>query len=1177
LLACLAASHPVSADESDARGEVIRGLRSYPEYVDRWAVIVGISKYRDERLNLKYAHRDAQALYELLLKPSGGGFAADHVVKLIDEEATTAEVTRALRTFLKRPAKEDIVLLYFAAHGMPDPERPSNVYLLTHDTDPQDISGTALPMREVQAALRENLLAERVVLLADTCHSAAVGSQPGTRGGDSTAIVNRYLEEVSRTLPGMALMTSAEATEVALEDERWGEGHGVFTHYILQGMRGEADTDRRDGVVTVGELFDYVREQVKESTGNRQHPSIGQAPFDRQLPMAITGGATAHELLRVGAVLHELALKLDDRRRLESARDRFVEAARLARASGQSMPEAQVHLGRALLDLGEPEAAGEAFANALRQEAPNAVAADARFFLALTRIRQEQVEEARATFAEFVSLHADDDRAPSVREFLQQLSRPGARRALLIGVGRFGASENRASLPPLAGPANDVSLMRNLLSKHLGFGVTALVDADATRERILAELERLAQASAPADSVLVYYSGHGFEDNPIVPHDYPAARISAEELDRIFVTVPTRSKTLFLDTHGVSSLLWRARHSRAYALYMGSRPGEAARETRYHGDQYGVFTYHLAQELPRLPTTGLTHEALLSAVEGAMAASASPGEPRQQPTFAGNPNDPVFPEQPLLGFAREAFGVAYRRDWRGLDASAIQSEYELTSRVFPRPWSRLQYAVGRALLGKQRYAAAESALRDAPQWDEAAHPGATVAMAIAGIGQGKRVEGTAALRDALQRPTVRAALTAGPSHLQAALETIARGSGPRALLVGIGRYQNPDIAPNPAIAGNLELFRRLLEERFGFDPRDVTTIENEDATRERILNEIEALAARSRYLPAIFYFVGVGSSPRDEELAIVPYDGRQPGVSDVALSELSQRTEASPGLVSVFDTAFALHRDARAGPSPRGAILFQEYPVTVHTVGAVSLFPAGVLSPDGLSRSVTGRSELDTWGWKPRDFTRELAQALGEAEPGLTYAQLAARTPALFAKGATGREAILGWKDSAASLWDDLARALARSALEEAAALLERHIERRGGIYPEGFANLGVIYAERGDHERAIRSLETALAQGDAAVQRDARLQLGRVLYETRTDLGRAVDLLRMAHHQDSESAAAALYLGQAIRALVEQNLLQVAERALSGYVSLGAPYGQADEVSSFLESRRATSAGESR
>lgn len=74
---------------------------SQASYVDRWAIVIGVSKYKHESLNLRYADRDAEEFYKLLLSPVGGNFKSDHVVKLTNQEATTANVTRALRSFLK--------------------------------------------------------------------------------------------------------------------------------------------------------------------------------------------------------------------------------------------------------------------------------------------------------------------------------------------------------------------------------------------------------------------------------------------------------------------------------------------------------------------------------------------------------------------------------------------------------------------------------------------------------------------------------------------------------------------------------------------------------------------------------------------------------------------------------------------------------------------------------------------------------------------------------------------------------------------------------------------------------------------------------------------------------------------------------------------------------------------
>ena len=283
----------------------------YSQYrdCDRWAVIVGVSKYQYPNLTLRYADRDAEELYKLLLTPNGGGFQSDHICKLTNEQATTGNVTRALRSFLKKPAREDLVLIYFACHGSPDPDRPGNVYLLTYDTDPTDIAGTALPMETIDQALKGNLHSEKVIILADTCHSAAIGGGIGGRRSvvDDSKLMNRFLQDISRSKGGVALLTSAEANEVSFEDAKWGGGHGVFTHYLLEGMRGAADRDG-NGLVTIGELFEYVRDNVQKATDYKQHPSIGTNAYDRKMPVAI---ADIIKLTRTNSEMPES--KLDER------------------------------------------------------------------------------------------------------------------------------------------------------------------------------------------------------------------------------------------------------------------------------------------------------------------------------------------------------------------------------------------------------------------------------------------------------------------------------------------------------------------------------------------------------------------------------------------------------------------------------------------------------------------------------------------------------------------------------------------------------------------------------------------------------------------------------------------------------------------------------------------------
>jgi uncharacterized caspase-like protein len=77
------------ADRGEATDQVpARHLHAAPHalytvHVNRWAIIVGISQYKHERLNLKYAHRDAEELYTLLQTSSGGGFEPERIVSTL--------------------------------------------------------------------------------------------------------------------------------------------------------------------------------------------------------------------------------------------------------------------------------------------------------------------------------------------------------------------------------------------------------------------------------------------------------------------------------------------------------------------------------------------------------------------------------------------------------------------------------------------------------------------------------------------------------------------------------------------------------------------------------------------------------------------------------------------------------------------------------------------------------------------------------------------------------------------------------------------------------------------------------------------------------------------------------------------------------------------------------------
>jgi len=282
-----------------ARGFDVRPVAAEQAYEDpaaawreageRWAVVVGVSTYRDSLIvPLRFADDDARAVYDFLVSEHAGlgGFEPDHVALLLNEDANFRNVRTALFTFLKSATEEDHVFIYFAGHGAPDPDRPDELYLLTYDTEADNISGTGFPMEQVQDAVRRTY-ARDILVVTDACHSAGVGGQVAVRAGGVSNLINAsFLDQLQASTGGIAVFTASEANQYSQEGEEYGGGHGIFTWTMLQALRGAADVDG-DRIVTLGEMMEHTRDRVRRQTRNAQIPTIGQTAFDRALPMAI--------------------------------------------------------------------------------------------------------------------------------------------------------------------------------------------------------------------------------------------------------------------------------------------------------------------------------------------------------------------------------------------------------------------------------------------------------------------------------------------------------------------------------------------------------------------------------------------------------------------------------------------------------------------------------------------------------------------------------------------------------------------------------------------------------------------------------------------------------------------------------------------------------------------------
>jgi WD40 repeat protein/uncharacterized protein YgiM (DUF1202 family) len=242
--------------------------------VDRgkiWAVVIGISQYKMVR-SLKFADQDALGFYNYLV--SQIGVPKEQITLLTNADATLLNLKRVLGTELRRKAGEkDTVIIYYAGHGAPESDATSSdddgleKYLVPYEGDPNDLYATGLPMREVETIL-QRLASERVIFITDSCYSGATAGRTFATASRRAVVSDAFLARLAKA-KGRVVLTASRASEVS--EERDALGHGVFTYYLLEGLRGKADLDG-DGVITIDEIYNYVAQKVPEVTGQNQHP-----------------------------------------------------------------------------------------------------------------------------------------------------------------------------------------------------------------------------------------------------------------------------------------------------------------------------------------------------------------------------------------------------------------------------------------------------------------------------------------------------------------------------------------------------------------------------------------------------------------------------------------------------------------------------------------------------------------------------------------------------------------------------------------------------------------------------------------------------------------------------------------------------------------------------------------
>jgi len=233
-----------------------------------WAVVVGVASY-DHMPVLRYTDDDAYRFYAFLKSLEGGALPDDQVRILIDEEASRENILGTMKEVFGMAGPNDLVIFYFSGHGLNGSFLPIDFDGFNNKIGHDEIAGIFNSCR-----------AKFKLCLADACHS---GSLIAMKSGEPEPMLVQFYQTLAKAVSGTALIMSSKAEETSLESS--GLRQGVFSHFLIRGLKGEADTNKNK-VITIGELYDFINANVRSYTGNRQSPVI-KGTYDPQMTVSV--------------------------------------------------------------------------------------------------------------------------------------------------------------------------------------------------------------------------------------------------------------------------------------------------------------------------------------------------------------------------------------------------------------------------------------------------------------------------------------------------------------------------------------------------------------------------------------------------------------------------------------------------------------------------------------------------------------------------------------------------------------------------------------------------------------------------------------------------------------------------------------------------------------------------
>jgi hypothetical protein len=256
---------------------------STPTYTgQKYAIIFGISDYKnlDEipshskfgLTDLKYAENDAYEFKRFLEqdKYSSGNWEISY---FCGKQATRSNIYSKLDKVLALAGPKDLVYIFYSGHGIMSQTVEKEVLLLPYDFKEDYVASDAIIYSDIRDRIDKSK-AQSIVFFVDACHSGSIGIS--NKKGVGNPVFDELLSKTSSFPNTKFIFASSSGGQASYEMKE--SKNGLFTYYLLKGLKGEAPNTIKNKFVDKSELYYFVREKVenysKENMTYPQTPDI---------------------------------------------------------------------------------------------------------------------------------------------------------------------------------------------------------------------------------------------------------------------------------------------------------------------------------------------------------------------------------------------------------------------------------------------------------------------------------------------------------------------------------------------------------------------------------------------------------------------------------------------------------------------------------------------------------------------------------------------------------------------------------------------------------------------------------------------------------------------------------------------------------------------------------------